>query len=170
MMKRWLFIFAVIVAPLLAWAAGAQSPTGAPAATTAPSGGDEITPLIQEFMKPLDAAQGDDALQQKLKERHNTAVRLLQLRVDAYHRRVGDTQSIFDAARLVEQAKLDLAQSRDERQTVLEQLVEVTKVVESRLQRQFESGFGSEGELQRAKLARETAEIDLLKLKQASTT
>src|SRR5436309_3202058 len=62
MMKRWVFIFALALTPLLASTAGAQSPTTAPAGTTAPSGGDQITPLIQGFMKPADVAQGDDAL------------------------------------------------------------------------------------------------------------
>jgi len=117
----------------------------------------------------MDVAQGDDAIRQKLVERHNTAVRLLQLRLDAYHRGIGDAQSVFEAARLVEQAKLEIAQSPAERQTVLEQLVEITKAVESRLEKQFQRGIGSESDLQRARLARETAEIDLLKIKQAST-
>ena len=121
-------------------------------------------------MQRIEPAAGDDELVQKLKERHNTAVRLLELRVEAYHKGVADSQSVFEAVRQVSDAKLELAQNDTERQAALQQILDASKAVEARLQQQVQSGFGSESDLQRAKLAREEAEIELLKLKRAPTT
>jgi outer membrane protein TolC len=163
-MKLCTVMLAFGMSALVAARAAAQAPT------TAPAPAHEVDPAIIAFMKPVEVAPGDDELLQKLKERHNTAVRLLELRVDAYRKGVGDGQSVFDAVRLVSQSKLELAQNDTERQAALQQILDMSKTIESRLQKQLESGFGSESDLQRAKLARETAEIELLKLKRAPTT
>src|SRR3954466_16177171 len=60
-------------------------PTTAPASGGGGAASGDVNPAIAAFMKPMQADQDDDALRQKLKERHNTAVRLLELRVNAYH-------------------------------------------------------------------------------------
>src|SRR5512133_1943554 len=110
---RWMPAFAVACAAVM----GAR--VQAPAAPPATQGAHEISPSVTAFMKRVEAAPGDDALRQKLKERHNTAVRLLELRVDSYRRGIDDSQKVFEAARLVAEAKLDLAQDDDERRAAL---------------------------------------------------
>jgi hypothetical protein len=162
-MKYSLLILAILLAPLAG--ANAQVTSATRPATTAPAASKELS-AITSFMKPVEADPSDDALRQKLKERHNTAVRLLELRVDAYRHGLTDVSSVFDAARTAADAKLELAQNVQERQAVIEHALEVTREVESHLEKQFQAGVGSESALMRARLARETAEIELLKLKQ----
>jgi hypothetical protein len=159
---------------LLAVAAMAHAEGGATAAAPAANAADaDMDSAVAAFLQPSTPAPGDDALRQKMKERYDAAVRLLQLRVEAHRKGLSDTSSVFEAARVVAEAKLDLAQNTDERKAVLDPLVNILKVVEDRMQKELSSGFGSESDLQRAKLARLTAEVELLKLSQngaASTT
>jgi outer membrane protein TolC len=54
-----------------------------------------------------------------------------------------------------------------ERDRIVEQLLEVSKTIESRLEQQWKRGIVSEAEVLRARYARETVEVDLLKLRQA---
>jgi len=160
-MRHCLFILAILLTAAIGMCAD-SAPTTAPA--TAP----EVDPSVTAFMKRIDAVAGDDALRQKLKERHNTAVHLLELRVAEYHKGISDVSPVFEAERLIAQAKLDLAQNVQEREAVMQQVVDVARVIESRLEKQLKSGFGSEADLERARLARQTAEVELLKLKQSN--
>src|SRR5262245_18924246 len=146
----------------------AAAPPATRAATTAPAAGHEVNPAITAFMRPIETAPGDDPVRQKLKERHNTAVRLLEVRVDGYRKGMNDVNSVFEAGRLVADAKVDLAQSVKERDAIVEQLLEVTKEMESELESQWKSGLRSEADVLRARLARQTVEVDLLKLQRAS--
>src|SRR3954447_5248869 len=74
--------------PATASPAAGPAPTGAGAgagARNAPPDTrplQEVDPAVAAFLKPVEAAAGDDELRQKLKQRHNTAVRLLGLRVE----------------------------------------------------------------------------------------
>jgi hypothetical protein len=142
------------------------SPRAMTRATTNPSP-PPPDPVITEFMKPIDVADGDTDLQRKMKERHNAAVRLLELRVEEYHKGIIQMTPVFEAARAVADAKLELAGNDDERLKVSQQEVDVAKAVEARLEKQVASGFGSEADLQRAKLTRLNAEVEVLKLKQS---
>ena len=134
--------------------------------TTAPAGHD-LGPEVLAFMKPMEVAAGDDPVRQKLTERHNTAVRLLELRVEGYRRGLSDVGMITEAAQLAARAKLELAQQVSERDRIIEQLLGVSKTIESRLEQQWKRGIVSEAEVLRARYARETVEVDLLKLRQA---
>src|SRR5947209_19905688 len=88
---------------LLAAASRAQdAPTTRPMNDAAAN---DISPAINNFMQPVEPAHGDDALRQKLKERHNTAVRLLELRVKEYHQGMTDASPVFEAARVVAESK-----------------------------------------------------------------
>jgi outer membrane protein TolC len=153
-MKQRLLILAVLLASVHVKAAG---PTTGPA--TQP-----VDPAITGFLKRIEPAGGDDELRQKLKERHNTAVRLLELRLESYRRGIDDMSKVFEAARLVADAKSELVQSEDEREALLRQVLQISKDFEARLEKQFKGGVGSAADLERARLARETAEIQLLKL------
>jgi hypothetical protein len=152
-----MFLFA------LAWVTHAAAPSAAtPPADTRPL--HEVDPAVASFMKPIDIAQGDDELRQKMKQRHNTAVRLLELRIEMYRKGVSDVSGVFEAAREVADADRDLAQSAEEREAAAKHFVEVLRAGEKRLEDQWKSGVGSEANLLRARLARETAEVELLKL------
>jgi hypothetical protein len=126
----------------------------------------DVDPKITAFLKPVEMADGDGELKKKLKERHNVAVRLLEERVSEYKRGVRDASFVFDAARLTAEAKLDLADTAEARGTVLEQTLDIAKIIEAHLQQQLDKGFGSKGDLERARLGRLGVEIQILKSKQ----
>lgn len=130
-----------------------------------PAGGKEISPKILAFLKPVAIAEGDGALQKKLKERHNVAVKMLDVRVDEYKKGVRDIGPVFEAARLASEAKLDLAEQAEARVAVLEQVLEVAQLIETHLQQQIDKGFGSRADVERARYARLTVEIELLRAK-----
>jgi hypothetical protein len=143
----------------------ATAPSRAQAPSTAPAK-PQVSPAVAELMEPVQPAAGDNRLRKLLKEHHNTAVRFLQSRVESYRNGMTDAASVFEAAKLVADAKSDLAQDDREREAVLQQVLAVTQDVERRLESQFQSGVGSEANFIRARLARESAEIELLKFKQ----
>ena len=145
-------------------AAAAPAPTTAPAASPR-----DVDPAVAAFLQPIEAAQGDDALRAKLKERHNTAVRLLQAHIDRYRSGIADLSAVFESAQEVAAAKMVLAQNAGERADVARHVVEATRAVESRLEKQVQAGVGLEVNLLRARLARENAEIELLSLQQQSS-
>jgi hypothetical protein len=157
-------------------ASPAPTPAGAAAGADARSARpdtrplQEVDPAVAAFMKPVDAAPGDDEMRQKLKQRHNTAVRLLELRVESYRKGLADVSAVFEAAREVADSDRDLAQSADERQAAARQFANVLRAGERRLEEQLKAGFGSEANLLRTRLARETAEIELLKLEKSTAT
>jgi hypothetical protein len=165
-MRTRLFNIALLLVMFLltvAWVTRAAAPPGTrPPADTRPL--HEVDPVVASFMKPVDIGQGDDELRQKMKQRHNTAVRLLELRIESYRKGVADVSGVFEAAREVADADRDLAQSAEERETAAKHFVEVLQAGEKRLEDQWKSGVGSEANLLRARLARESAEVDLLKL------
>jgi len=126
----------------------------------------EISPKILAFLKPVEPAAGDTELQKKLKERHNAAVKLLEERINEYKKGIRDVSAVFEAGRLAADAKLELDPSPQARIAVLEQTLDAAKVLEASLQQQLDKGFGSKGDLQRARLARLNVEVDLIKAKQ----
>lgn len=149
------FIGSIALAWRLAPVASGQPPVRSP----------QVDPRIMAFLKPTDFAQGDSELQKKLKERHNVAVKLLEARINEYKKGARDASSVFEAARLTADAKLDLADTPEARTTVLEQTLGVAKLVETHLEEQLKKGFGSQSDLERARLARLTVEVELLKAK-----
>jgi hypothetical protein len=148
---------------LLCLAGSGISPT---TAAQPQSAAQEVDPRILAFLKPVEIADGDSDLQKKLKERHNVAVRLLDERVSEYKKGVRDASFVFDAARLTADAKLDLAETAEARARVLEEVLNLAKLIESHLQQQLGKGFGSKGDLERARYARLSVEVEILKTKQ----
>jgi hypothetical protein len=165
MPKPLLLIPAIVIALAIA----IRPVSAQPAATTHPAAHD-IDPAIETFMTPMESAPGDSELIQMMKQKHNSAVRLLDLRVREYRSGVGSLSLVFDAARTVADAKMELAQTADARVGVAEQVLAVTRDMEDRMQKQVSAGFGSQADLERAKLARLTAEVELLKLRSSSET
>jgi hypothetical protein len=165
MIIKELLSIVALVLPSAALPAAAQptSPTTAPATGAAPR---EIDPAVATFIKAVEPAAEDDGLRRKLIERHNTAVRLLELHIERYRSGVADSSAVFESAKDVAESKMSLARTSAEREAAARQVVEVTRSVEARLEKQFQSGLGLELNVMRARLARETAEVELLKLQQ----
>ena len=163
MIIKELLTIVVLVLPSAALPAVAQpaSPTTTPATGAALR---EIDPAVARFMKPAEVASEDDALRRKLIERHNTAVRLLELHIERYRNGVADGSAVFESAKDVAEAKMSLGRTPAEREAAAREVVEVTRSVEARVEKQFQSGLGLELNVMRARLARETAEVELLKL------
>src|SRR5678816_3179838 len=88
-------------------------------------------------------------------------------RVEGYRKGLNDVSSLFDAAHLVSQAKLDLAQQAKERDQIMDQLLEVSQTIEGRLEELYKKGITSEADVLRARLARQGVEIELLKLRKS---
>jgi hypothetical protein len=138
---------------------------GTPAAQ-APADAAGVSPEILAFLKPVAIADGDSELKKKLKERHNVAVKMLEVRVTEYTKGVRDISPVFEAARLTAEAKLDLAENAEARTAVLNQLLGVAKLAESNLAQQVAKGFGSKAVLERARYDRLSLEVELLRAKQ----
>ena len=135
-------------------------------AVQAPPDAPGVSPEILAFLKPLAIAERDSDLRKKQKERHNVAVKMLEERVSEYKKGVRDISPVFEAARLTAEAKLDLAENEEARTAVLKQLLDVAKLIESHLAQQLAKGFGSKADLERARYARLTLEVELLRPKQ----
>jgi hypothetical protein len=157
----------VVAASLLAAAFLFLSDAGTAGKTAAQTPADEpsVSPEILAFLRPVTIAEGDSELQRKLKERHNVAVKLLQERVSEHRKGRRDMSPVFEAARLTAEAKLDLAENAEARIVVQKQLLDVAKLIESNLEQQLTKGFGSKADLERARYARLTLEVQLLRAK-----
>jgi len=163
-MRNLLIIAAAILAGSLATLAIAQR-----APTTAP-GKAAIDATFQSLVEIVPANPADSELQTKLKERHNAAAKLLGFRLEEYHRGMRDLNGVLEAARLAVDTKLDLAATPQERQRILEQTVEVAKSFEQVTERQVKMGVAPNSDLERARFARLSAEVELLKAKQPPAT
>jgi hypothetical protein len=157
------YVMFILAVGLMAMPALSDEPKPAAEVATRPA---ELNPKLEAFLKLVEPAAGDSELRQKLKERHNSAVKLLELRIADYRKGLREVAVVFEAARLAGEAKLDLAENADQRGTILEQALEVSKAFESYLQKQVDKGIGSKADLERARFARLSAEVQLLKARQ----
>jgi hypothetical protein len=163
-MKNAILASAAIVIGSLLWFARGALPgrAGAQPQADAPV----LSPKLLAYSKPIEAAADDSELTKKLKERHNSAVALLDERVKEYKKGTREISLVYEAARLAADAKLDLAADDSAKVEVLEQTLELAKLAEAHLQQQLAKGFGSKADLERARYARLTLEVDLLRAKQ----
>lgn len=145
---------------------GFSLPRGTRAAEKGDSKPPEVGQRVLDFIKPV-PVEGDE-LRQKLAERHNAAVGLLEAREQEYKQGVRDLSFVLEAARLVVEAKLDLADSEEARMAVFKEALEVAKLLEDHTRTLMENGVGSKADYQRARLGRLTIEVQILKAKQAS--
>lgn len=155
-------VLTVFILTLVASTLAQNPPTTIPATAAAR----EVDPAVAAFLQSIEPSTENDPLRQRLIERHNTAVRLLQAHIERYRTGVADASAIFEAAREVADAKMGLARDAPERLAIAREVLEVSRAVESRVEKQWKAGLGPEINLLRARLARETAEIELLKLQQ----
>ena len=124
-----------------------------------------LTPEVLAFIKPIETAVGDSELQKKLKERHNAAVTHLEERVAEYKSGSREIGMVLEAARFVAEAKLTLAESAEAKVAALEQALHIAQLIETQLKQHVDKGFGSKGDLARARYARLSVEVELLKAK-----
>jgi len=143
---------------------GFSLPRGTCAAEQGDSKPPEVSQRVRDFIKPV-PVEGDE-LRQKLAERHNVAVALLEAREQEYKQGVRDLGFVLEATRLVVEAKLDLADTEEARMAVLEETLEVAKLLEDHTRTLMENGVGSKADYQRARLGRLTVEVQILKAKQ----
>jgi len=125
----------------------------------------DVDQKVLDYIKPIQAADNDDELTKKLKERHNVAASLVEAQVEEYKSGLSDLTRVLDAAKLVAEAKFALAQDDAARQTVLDDTLEIAKLIETHQQKKFDAGIGSKSDFQRARLARINVELEILKLK-----
>jgi hypothetical protein len=125
-----------------------------------------LDPKFNAFMERMEIADGDGNLQKKLKERHNAAVAVLSARVKEYQRGVKDQMSVLDAARLVVNAKVDMAEDQKALLAALQQSLEIAQLNEDFAQRQIDRKFGDVADLEFARYLRLTVEVDLIKAQQ----
>ena len=127
----------------------------------------EITEKVRVFLKRLPKADGDTELQSKLKQRHNAAIELLEARVAEYRRGVRDIRTVFDAARTAAEIKLQMADSPEERIQILEQTLDIARLLEKHMQQLVEAGVGARSDAIEARLGRLSVEIELLRARAA---
>jgi hypothetical protein len=162
------YLICILAISVVSGARAAQTPAQTPAPTTAPTK-HEIDAAVAVFTKRVEASANDDALRQKVKERHNTAVRLLETRIEGYRKGTSDAASVFDAARIVGDAKRELATSSADRNTLAHQMLDLLRMVESRMDQEFRAGLISENALLTAQLARQAEEIEIMNLERADS-
>jgi len=127
----------------------------------------KISAEIVDFLKPnQQPAKGDSELVKKLKERYNAAALLFKERIKEYEKGTRDISPVYEAARLAVDAKLDLDETAKARIDTLKQTLEVARLFEKHLQKQFGLGFASKADLERARYSRLSVEVELLKAKQ----
>jgi hypothetical protein len=107
-----------------------------------------------------------DELTNALAERHNSAVRLLQERINEYEKGIRDINPVYEAGRLVADAKLDLAADADAKVKILEHTLKVAELAEAYLKQVNEKGLGSRADLERAHYGSLNVKVQLLQAKQ----
>jgi hypothetical protein len=117
------------------------------------------------FLEPV-KAEDTDELKKTLKERHNSAVALLNERLSEYEKGSRDITLVYEAGRLVADAKLDLAADANDKVKVLEHTLKVAERAEAYLKHLLDKGFGSKAELERARYGTLNVKVQLLRAKQ----
>src|SRR5438477_9704262 len=122
---RTLLIIGATAIGMLATLATAQ-----PAPTTRPAGASikaEIEAKFQSLVTNIPADPSDSELRAKLKERHNSAARLLDLRLKEFQKGTRDLSGVYESARIVAESQLDLSQTQQERENYIQQAIAEAK-------------------------------------------
>jgi hypothetical protein len=135
----------------------------APAAAAQPA--DVIDKLLDfaKEKKKIEPKDGDGDLRKLQVQRYNVALEELAQRGEDYKKNLTNQQTVFDAARHLVEAELEVQAKPEDRAKVLEKVVELVKWYEDKLERSLKEDVGSRAELLRARYTRLTYEIDLLK-------
>jgi hypothetical protein len=146
---------------VLAWA------WAVPSFAAPPAEPEEALPALLKA-QPRETARGDDELRKLQKERYNAALKELQLRGELVAAgKDTPLDGIYDAAGRLLDAELDLAETPAERVAVRQKQVGVSKEVEAMTKRYADAGNAkvSPADVEKARYARLTAEMNLLRAK-----
>jgi hypothetical protein len=149
------------VLAVLAWA------WAVPSFAAPPAEPEETLPALLKA-EPLKTAPGDDELRKLQKERYNAALKELHLRNELIAAgKDTPLDGIYDAAGRLLDAELDLAQTPAERVAVRQKQLGLSKEVEATTKHFSEAGNSkvSPADVEKARYARLTAEIKLLRAK-----
>jgi hypothetical protein len=171
-MKKSMFSAAVFVIGSLLLIARGNLPGRAEAQPPAEKAGpksvmfSELKKALKEigFLETVEP-KGDE-LAKALGERHNSAVTLLQERLKEYENGIRDINPVYEAGRLVADAKLDLATDADAKVKILEHTLKVAELAEAYLKQVNEKGLGSKADLERARYGSLNVKVQLLQAKQ----
>jgi hypothetical protein len=172
MKNAMLMAAALAIGSLLLFARG-NLPGKAEAQTPAKKAGPKSVTLSElkkalkqmGFLDTIEEPKGDE-LAKALADRHNSAVKLLQERINEYENRIRDINPVYEAGRLVADAKLDLAADVGAKVKILEHTLELAKLGEEYLEHLSEKGLGSKADLERARYGSLNVKVQLLQAKQ----
>jgi hypothetical protein len=146
-----------------------------PSARTAPPAENDW-PLLDKFKKlvsePMKPERGDDAVQKLMKERYNTALVVLDVRIRQYMagREAGSVFAFEKALNQVLRARTALTDKPADLIPLLELRLELARDLERAADGRFQAGRSEPDAPAEAKIARINAEIDLLRMKKRAST
>jgi hypothetical protein len=115
--------------------------------------------------KKAEPKAGDDELRKLLIQRYNVALDELTQQCEDFKKNLTAQQAVFDAARHLVQADLEMQTEPKDRAKVLENALEIVKWYEAKLEAGLKANIGSRAELLRTQYIRLTFEIDLAKIR-----
>jgi hypothetical protein len=149
------------------------APLLAPAALTAQPAENEW-PLLDKFKKlasePMKPERGDDAVQKLMKERYNTALVMLEVRLKDFMAGRTTASTFEDALDQVLRARGELTDKPADLIPLLELRLELAREVERAAEVNFQAERTGLAEPTAAKIARINAEIELLRMKKRAST
>jgi len=123
---------------------------------------DKIKKLVSEPMKP---ERSDDAVQKLMKERYNTALVLLEARLNQFLAGRGTASAFEEGLDQVLRARMSLTDKPADLIPLLELRLELAREMEKAAKANFEAGRSDGDAPPAAKITRINAEIDLLRMK-----
>ncbi|MFO0878273.1 MAG: hypothetical protein U0840_13055 [Gemmataceae bacterium] len=131
---------------------------------------DEVIDRLLKLSKEKQRAKagpGDDALRGLQVQRYNVALEELRLRCEDFKRNLTPKVTVFEAGRNLLQAELELQTRPADRVKVLEEVVELMRWYEKRMEQREKDNLITRADLRRVQYTRLSLEIDLAKLKQS---
>jgi hypothetical protein len=138
----------------------------APTALAQPATG--VIDKLLEFARDKKKAEpkaGDDDLRKLLIQRYNVALDELTQQCEDFKKSLTAQPAVFEAARHLVQADLEMQTEAKDRAKVIENALEIVKWYEGKLEAGLKSNIGSRAEFLRIQYTRLTFEIELAKIR-----
>jgi hypothetical protein len=113
----------------------------------------------------IEIFQGDDELKRLMKQRFNTAVDELNLRLATFEGSNGGLKTVQEVASRVAQAGIELCEKPEEKTAIYSKNLQLMVMLEAMVDAKFLAGEGNAADIANAKYYRLDAEIQLLKFK-----
>jgi hypothetical protein len=114
--------------------------------------------------KKIEPKADEDQLRKLLIQRYNVARDELLERCEDFKKNIGAQPAVFEAARQLVQADLEVQTTPQDRAKVLEKALDTIKWYEGNLERALKDNLGSRAEFHRVQFRRLSYEIELLKI------